>query len=187
MTETAPTPCVLAVHRSDRHAFSKAPCPSVRLLEGWGVEGDAHAGTLNQHLYHQRTFGPSPNLRQVHLMPAELFDTVAVHGHTVRPGELGENVSTRGVDLLALPTGTRLRLGDSAVLELTGLRNPCHQIEDFQAGLLKHLVEKRPEGIVRRGGVMAVVVASGEVRPGDPIAVVLPPLPHRPLVYRTPV
>jgi vanillate O-demethylase ferredoxin subunit len=115
-----------------------------------------------------------------------LFDEVSGKGHAVRPGELGENIATRHVDLLGLPTGTRLRLGSEAVIELTGLRNPCHQIEDFQPGLLKHMVEATPTGVVRKAGVMSVVLQGGDVRPGDAIEIELPPLPHEPLIYRVP-
>jgi len=177
---------VVGVQISGKHAFSKVPQDAIRLIENFGVEGDAHAGATDQHLYHIRRFGQHPNLRQVHLIQAELLDEVAGKGHAVCPGELGENISTRHVDLLGLPTGTRLRLGSEAVIELTGLRNPCHQIEDFQPGLLKHLVEKKPTGLVRRAGVMSVVLQGGDVRPGDAIEIELPPLPHEPLIYRVP-
>ena len=175
---------VFAVHSSGRHTFSKAPKDAIRLIENWGVEGDSHAGTTDQHLYHIRKFGQQPNLRQVHLIHAELLDEVGTKGHTVRPGELGENISTRNVDLLGLPTGTRLRIGTQAIIELTGLRNPCRQIEAFQPGLLSHLIERRPTGTVRKGGVMSIVLSGGIVRPGDRIEIELPPLPHAPLVYR---
>jgi MOSC domain-containing protein YiiM len=186
MDNTNLLPKIVGVHSSSQHAFSKTPEATIRLIENFGVEGDAHAGATDQHLYHIRRFGEFPNLRQVHLIQAELFDEVARKGHTVHPGELGENISTRNVDLLALPTETRLRLGSEAVIELTGLRNPCHQIEDFQAGLLKHLVEKKPTGLVRRAGVMSIVLRGGDVRTGDSIEIELPPLPHEPLIYRTP-
>jgi MOSC domain-containing protein YiiM len=186
MDNTDLLPKIVGVHSSGQHAFSKTPEHAIRLIENFGVEGDAHAGTTDQHLHHIRRFGQFPNLRQVHLIQAELFDEVARKGHHVRPGDLGENISTRNVDLLALPTGTRLRLGSEAIIELTGLRNPCHQIEDFQPGLLKHLVEKMPTGLVRRAGVMSIVLKGGDVRPGDPIEIELPPLPHEPLIYRTP-
>jgi MOSC domain-containing protein YiiM len=186
MVDTDRLPSIVGVHVSDRHAFSKTSQEAIRLLEKFGVEGDAHAGATDQHLYHIRRFGQRANLRQVHLIQAELFDEVALKGHTVRPGELGENISTRHIDLLGLPTGTRLRLGSEAVVELTGLRNPCHQIDDFQPGLLKHVVQKKPTGLVRKAGVMAIVLQGGEVRPGDLIDIELPPLPHEPLIYRVP-
>jgi vanillate O-demethylase ferredoxin subunit len=179
-------PAVVSVHVNNKHVFSKTPVDAVRLIENFGVEGDAHAGPTDQHLYHIRRFGHYPNLRQVHLIQAELFDEVALKGHVVRPGDLGENISTRNVDLLGLPAGTRLRLGPEAVIELTGLRNPCHQIEDFQPGVLQHVVESKPTGLVRKGGVMSVVLRGGEVRSGDAIEIELPPLPHQPLIYRVP-
>jgi MOSC domain-containing protein YiiM len=179
-------PRIVGVQSSGKHAFSKLPKDAIRLIENFGVEGDAHAGATDQHLYHIRKFGLHPNLRQVHLIQAELLDEVARKGHAVCPGELGENIVTRHVDLLGLPTGTRLRLGSEAVIELTGLRNPCHQIEDFQPGLLKLMVEATPAGVVRKAGVMSVVLQGGEVRPGDAIAIELPSLPHQPLIYRVP-
>jgi ferredoxin-NADP reductase/MOSC domain-containing protein YiiM len=186
MVDTDRLPRIVGVQISSRHVFSKMPKDAIRLIEDLGVEGDSHAGTTDQHLYHIKRFGRRPNLRQVHLIQAELFDEVSLKGHTVRPGELGENISTRHVDLLGLPTGTRLRLGPEAVIELTGLRNPCHQIEDFQPGLLKHVVESKPTGLVRKAGVMSVVLQGGEVRQGHLIEIELPPLPHEPLVYRVP-
>jgi MOSC domain-containing protein YiiM len=179
-------PVVVAVHSSERHAFGKATMDAIRLIENWGVEGDAHAGPTDQHLYHIRRFGVQPNLRQVHLIHAELLEDVGTKGHKVLPGQLGENISTRNLDLLGLPQGARLRLGSEAIIELTGLRNPCRQIDDFQPGLRSHLVERGPAGVVRKGGVMSIVLRGGLVRPGDPIEVELPPLPHSPLVYRMP-
>ena len=179
-------PTVVGVQISQKHVFSKIPKDAIRLIEHFGVEGDSHAGTTDQHLYHIRRYGQQPNLRQVHLIQAELFDDVAGKGHTVRPGDLGENVATRNVDLLSLPTNTRLRLGPEAVVELTGLRNPCHQIETWQPGLLKHVVVKHSTGVVRKAGVMGIVLQGGEVRPGDPIVIELPPFPHEPLIYRVP-
>ena len=123
-----------------------------------------------------------PNLRQVHLVHAELFDELRDKGFTVTPGDIGENVTTRGIDLLALPTGTRLRLGDAATVEITGLRNPCVQLDTFQKGLMAATLDKDGDGnLIRKAGVMSVVLAGGEVRPGDAIAVELPAGPHRPL------
>jgi hypothetical protein len=173
---------VVSVCASPVHGFSKQAKPAVRLVEGLGVEGDAHAGTTVQHLSRVRRTPLEPNLRQVHLIHTELFDEVAEDGHRVRPGDLGENVTTTGVDLLGLPVGTVLRLGDAAEVEITGLRNPCYQIDDFQDGLLKHMLERTPDGsVVRKAGVMGVVLSGGEVRPGDPVTVVLPPEPHQAL------
>lgn len=173
---------VVAVSSSPTHSFSKPALAAIRLLAGLGVEGDAHLGTTVQHLSRLRRDPDAPNLRQVHLIHAELHDELAAAGHTVGPGQLGENVTTRGVDLLGLPAGTRLRLGAEAVVEVTGLRNPCHQIDDFQPGVLKQVVGRDADGeIVRKAGVMAIVLVGGEVRPGDAIAVEPPPEPYRPL------
>jgi|GEM_PF-511093 len=178
---------VVGVQVSSKHTFSKGPVDRIRLIENFGVEGDAHAGATDQHRYHIKRFGARPNLRQVHVIQAELFDQLDEKGHVVRPGDLGENIATRGVDLLALPTGTRLHFGSDAVIELTGLRNPCVQVEDFQAGLLKLVAVSTPAGLERKAGVMSVVVAGGVVKPGDPVGVELPPEPHEPLMYRPPV
>lgn len=180
-------PCVIGVHIGTAHEFSKIPQETVRLIENYGVEGDAHAGRTDQHLFHIRRFGEQPNLRQVHLIQAEFFDAMSVEGHSIQPGDLGENIATQGVDLLSLPTGTRLRLGADAIIELTGLRNPCHQIDNFQAGLLQHCKIATPSGIVRKAGVMAIVINSGDVKSGAKITVDLPTGPHKPLVYRTPL
>jgi MOSC domain-containing protein YiiM len=171
---------VVAVAASRVHAFSKRTLPMIRLVEGLGVEGDAHLGTTVQHRSRVRQDPTQPNLRQVHLIHAELFEEVLDAGHRVLPGALGENVTTCGVDLLSLPTGTVLLLGGTAEVTLTGLRNPCSQIDRFQPGLLKEMVGRGSDGsIVRRSGVMGVVRRGGEVRPGDPVTVVLPPEPHR--------
>jgi len=154
----------------------------VRLLVGLGVEGDAHAGATVKHRSRVARDPSRPNLRQVHLIHAELFDELALAGFRVAPGQMGENVTTRGVDLLALPAGARLRLGASAVLEVTGLRNPCLQLDGIQSGLMKAVLERAPDGsLVRKAGIMSIVLAGGEVRAGDPIAVELPASPHRPL------
>ncbi|EWY37919.1 molybdenum cofactor biosysynthesis protein [Skermanella stibiiresistens SB22] len=172
----------MAVSLGTGHHFSKPVQDKVTLLAGLGVEGDAHMGATDQHLFHKRKNPDQPNLRQVHLIHAELLDTVAAAGFTVGPGELGENVTTRGVDLLGLPTGTRLRLGGEAVIEVTGLRNPCVQIDRYQKGLQKQLMDKDAEGrLIRKSGVMAIVLTGGVVHPGDVIQVDLPPEPHRAL------
>ncbi|TDC48438.1 MOSC domain-containing protein [Jiangella ureilytica] len=174
---------VVGVNASPRHEFGKEARPLVRLLAGLGVEGDAHLGTTVQHLSRLRRDPKAPNLRQVHLIHAELHDELAAAGYAVGPGQLGENVTTRGVDLLGLATGTRLRLGPDAVIEVTGLRNPCYQIDDFQQGVLKEVVGRDAAGaVVRKAGIMAIVLVGGEVRPGDAVTVDTPPEPHRPLV-----
>lgn len=165
---------VLAVSRSPRHGFSKAVEDEIRLVAGLGVEGDAHAGVTVQHRSRRRA-DPPPNLRQVHLMHAELFDELATGGFVVRPGDLGENVTTQGVELLALPRGTRLHLGRHAVVELTGLRNPCTQIDGFSDGLMRAVLGRDAQGnLIRKAGVMSIVLASGLVRAGDRIGVELP-------------
>lgn len=171
---------VLAVHRSASHRFSKRGEMSIRLLPGLGVDGDAHAGRTVRHRSRVAVDPSQPNLRQVHLLPAELFDELRAAGFDIVPGALGENVTTRGIALLGLPAGTRLRLGESATVELTGLRNPCVQIERYRPGLLAAVLDRDADGrLVRKAGVMAVVHEGGEVLPGDPIEVVLPPPPHR--------
>ena len=173
---------VVSVNRSPGHRFSKEPVPAARLLEGLGVEGDAHAGVTVQHRSRVARDPSQPNLRQVHLLHAELLDALAERGHLVRAGELGENITTLGIDLLALPVDTQLRLGDRAVVTVTGLRNPCAQIESFRSGLLGEVVRRAEDGsIVRLAGIMGVVTAGGIVRAGDPVTVRYPPLPHRPL------
>lgn len=177
-------PFVVAVHVGKEHNFSKEPKDAIKLIENFGVEGDAHAGTHDQHLFHIQQYGRQPNLRQVHLIQTEFFDDVFEKGHDIKPGDLGENIATRNVDLLALPTGTRLGIGTHAAVELTGLRNPCVQIDNFQPGLLDHCREATSEGVVRKAGVMGIVVSGGKVTPGDKITIQLPPEPHDPLVYR---
>jgi MOSC domain-containing protein YiiM len=173
---------VVAVSRSKSHSFSKATEMSIRLLEGLGVEGDAHMGETVKHRSRVRVDPTQPNLRQVHLVHAELHDELKAAGFEVHPGDIGENITTSGIDLLALPTGTVLRIGQTAVLRITGLRNPCTQLDGFQQGLTAAVLDRDAEGrVVRKAGVMSVVVAGGEVVPGDPIAVELPQPPHLPL------
>jgi len=169
---------VEAVHVSATHTFSKVPVEEIELLEGVGVRGDAHAGATVKHRSRVAANPSQPNLRQVHLIHRELFDELAAADHDVTPGQLGENITTAGLDLLGLPVGSRLHLGE-AVVVVTGLRNPCQQINNFQAGLLKQLVRKDDAGEVHKlAGVMGIVARSGTVRPGDAIAVELPPEPH---------
>jgi MOSC domain-containing protein YiiM len=173
---------VTAVSFSPGHRFSKPNTLSIRLLEGFGVEGDAHAGATVKHRSRVRRDPGQPNLRQVHLLHAELFDELRGKGFTVGPGDIGENVTTCGIDLLALPTGARLRLGEAATVEITGLRNPCVQLDSFQKGLMAATLDKDRDGnLIRKAGVMSVVVIGGEVRPGDAITIELPAGAHRPL------
>lgn len=176
------TAVVTAVGLSPNHSFSKPLLDTIRLLAGLGVEGDAHLGVTVKHRSRVKIDPTQPNLRQVHLIQGELHDELAAAGFTVAPGDLGENVTTRGIDLLGLPTGAKLRLGPDAVVEITGLRNPCGQIDGFQQGLLKQVLGRDQAGnLVRKAGVMGIVLAGGTVRPGDPIGIELPPEPHRPL------
>ncbi|MQY11360.1 hypothetical protein SRB5_14760 [Streptomyces sp. RB5] len=176
------TPAVTAVSSNAVYSFAKPNRPSVTLLEGLGVEGDIHAGVTVKHRSRVARDPSQPNLRQVHLIPEELFAELGGRGYQVEPGNLGENVTTRGIDLYALPTGTLLRLGAEAVVEVTGLRNPCAQINGLGDGLMKQLVERAADGtVVRRGGIMGVVRTGGVVRPGDTIGVELPEGPHVPL------
>ncbi|NBM16074.1 MOSC domain-containing protein [Streptomyces sp. GC420] len=173
---------VTAVSSNGEYSFTKPNRDSITLLAGLGVEGDAHAGVTVKHRSRVAQDPTQPNLRQVHLMHEELFTEVAEEGFTVRPGQLGENVTTAGVDLLGLPTGTLLHLGDEAVVEVTGLRNPCAQIDRFQDGLLKQVVFRTEDGtLVRKAGIMGIVREGGAVRPGDTVRVVLPEEPHKPL------
>ena len=171
---------VAAVASSPKHEFSKNLQTGIRLLAGIGVEADAHAGVTVQHRSRVRVDPTQPNLRQIHLIGAELHRQLVLSGFTVPHGALGENVTTEGVDLHALPTGTRLRLGTDAVVELTGLRNPCSQIEEFRSGLLAQVLGRDESGaLVRKAGVMAIVLVGGVVRAGDLIAVELPIPPYR--------
>ena len=173
---------VQAVSCSPTHIFAKLNQGSIRLLTGRGVEGDAHLGKTVKHRSRVARDPSQPNLRQVHLIHAELHDELRAAGFAVSAGQMGENVTTRGIDLLGLPTGTRLRLGKTAVVEVTGLRNPCIQLDRFQPGLMAAVLGRDEHGaLIRKAGVMAIVLADGEVRPGDPIIVELPLAPHRSL------
>lgn len=173
---------VVGVSRNSEYSFTKPSRAVIRLLAGLGVEDDVHAGTLVKHRSRIARDPTKPNLRQVHLMPQELFTDLARAGFTVRAGDLGENITTSGIDLLGLPTSTLLQIGAEAIVQVTGLRNPCKQINGFQHGLLKQVVFRDDAGnIVRLTGIMGVVMRGGEVRPGDPIGITLPPAPHRPL------
>ena len=173
---------VVSVSLRAGHHFSKTQSFSIRLLEGLGVEDDAHMGATVRHRYKVRQDPSLPNLCQVHLIHAELFDELGAKGFIVRPAELGENITTSGINLLALPTGTRLHLGESAIVEITGLRNPCVQIDRFQQGLMAATLERDADGrLIRKAGIMGIVIAGGEVRPADPIRVERPDPPYRPL------
>ncbi|MDT4922201.1 MAG: hypothetical protein QOI15_3103 [Pseudonocardiales bacterium] len=171
---------VMAVHLDAQHRFSKVPVEAITLRAGLGVLGDAHCGATVQHLSRVARDPSQPNLRQVHLVAAELLDELTAQGFAVGPGVIGENITTHGVDLLGLPAGTRLGLGADAALEVTGLRNPCVQLDRHQRGLQRAVLDRDADGaLIRRAGVMAVVLDDGVVRPGDPIAIQLPAGPHR--------
>ena len=175
-------PVVLGVSKDYYHRFSKQPCESITLVEGLGVDGDAHAGATVQHRSRVAADPTQPNLRQVHLIHSEFFDEARAHGYELSQGNLGENVLTARLDILGLPRHTRLHLGERAVVRVTGLRNPCQQINDFRSGLLKVAVSRAENGeLVRKAGIMGVVEQGGAVYPGDTIRVELPPEPHIPL------
>jgi MOSC domain-containing protein YiiM len=182
MAPVGRTCTVTSVSRGSSHTFSKEVVPYIDLVAGLGVEGDAHSGNKVKHRSRVVRDPSQPNLRQVHLVHSELFTELADAGFSICPGEIGENVSTAGVDLLQLPTRTRLRLGSSAVIEITGLRNPCKQLDKFQAGLMAATLGRSADGsLVRKAGVMAIVLVGGRVHVGDAIQVELPVLPHTPL------
>ena len=173
---------VVAVCCSSTHSFGKPPLAAIRLLAGLGVEGDAHLGRTVKHRSHVAADPTQPNLRQVHVIHTELHDELRASGFGVSPGQMGENITTRGVDLLALPIGTLLRLGPEAIVEVTGLRNPCTQLDAFQPGLMVAVLDRDESGrLIRKAGIMGVVRVGGVVRPGDVVDVELPPPPHRPL------
>lgn len=172
-------PSVMAVCLSSTHTFSKQRHSQVRLIAGHGVEGDAHSGATVKHRSRVRVDPTQPNLRQVHLIHAELLDELREQGFAVQPGDLGENITTRGIALLDLPRGALLRLGASATVEVTGLRNPCPQLDQFRPGLLAALLPRDAQGnVVRKAGIMGIVRTDGLVRPGDAIDLQWPPVPH---------
>ena len=182
MTASELVGSVVAVQSSEAYSFSKSAAPSIQVVAGLGVVGDVHAGGTVRHRSRVAADPTQPNLRQVHLMHAELFDVLRTAGYDVTPGQLGENVTTSGLDLLAVPIGALLRVGAEALLCVTGLRNPCVQIDGVANGLLAQLVGRDADGaLVRKAGVMTVVVQGGTIRPGDAISVVLPPEPRSPL------
>jgi MOSC domain-containing protein YiiM len=170
---------IIAVASNRSHNFSKPRRLSIRLIADLGVEGDAHFGETVQHLSRLRRDPEEPNLRQVHLIHAELHDELRAKGFRVEPGEMGENLTTRGIDLLGLPVNARLHLGPEAIVEVKGLRNPCTQLDGLQPGLMTATLDKDAEGnLIRKAGVMAIVIAGGEVKPGDAIRIELPKAPH---------
>ena len=176
------TGIVTAVSTSTTHTFSKSTQDSIRLIAGLGVESDAHLGKTVKHRSRVKKDPNQPNLRQVHLINSELHDELNNTGFKVSAGQMGENITTRGINLLGLPADTLLYLGDAAVVKVTGLRNPCAQLNRFQAGLMNAVLDYDEEGnLIRQAGVMSIVIISGEVKPGDRIRVELPPKPYRSL------
>src|SRR5215470_12389357 len=172
VAESAMGGVVVAVSRSAKHTMSKPNEESIRLVAGLGVEGDAHSGATVKHRSRVKRDASQPNLRQVHLIHAELHDELREAGFRISPGQMGENVTTRGVDLLGLPTGARLHLGSTVVVEVTGLRNPCGQLNGVQPGLMAATLDRDEEGnLVRKAGIMGIVIEGGEVRPGDRVRV----------------
>lgn len=172
-------PRVLTVAKSDVHNFSKSVFNSINLLIGLGVEGDAHMGEKVKHRSRVAADPTQPNLRQVHMIQGELFTELRGKGFAVEAGDMGENITTSGIDLLGLPCGTKLYFGKNAVVEVTGLRNPCSQIENFQKGLLKAVLGKDENGeLLRKAGIMGIVLAGGAVKVDDEIRAELPALPH---------
>ena len=170
---------ILSVSKSESHTFNKYPCESITLLKGLGVEGDAHLGKTVKHRSRVAKDPTQPNLRQVHLIHAELFEEVGAKGFEVKPGQMGENITTQGIDLLGLPRDTILSIGPTAKIQITGLRNPCRQIDSIQQGLMKAVLDKDKDGnVVRKSGIMGIVLEGGEIRVGDEIEVELPAQPY---------
>ena len=179
---SAPTGHVVAVHLSATHSLSKWMQPQINLLAGLGVEGDAHAGTTVKHRSRVRQDPTQPNLRQVHLIHAELHDELRAKGFELAPGQMGENITTRGVDILALPKGSLRHIGAEAIVEVTGLRNPCTQLDGLHPGLMNAVVDRDAEGnLVRKSGIMGVVLKGGTIGPGDMIVAQLPKPPYEKL------
>jgi len=168
-------PRVIAVAAKPEPGVGKVLREVITLVAGHGVEGDYHAGPFVRHRSRAARAPDLPNRRQVHLIHAELFDEVAALGIDVRPGQMGENITTRGLALMDLSPGTRLHLGSIAVVEITGCRNPCNQLDAIDPRLLPEVARKAADGtIARRAGIMGIVVQGGPVRPGDPIHVEVP-------------
>lgn len=173
---------VVSVSRNEKHTFTKTIATEINLQKGLGVEGDAHCGKTVQHRSIVAVDPGRSNLRQVHLVQEELFKDLEKLGFIIKPGDIGENVTTSGVDLLSLPRGTILKIGETVKLEITGLRNPCSQLDEFKEGLMKAVLERGTDGsIIRKSGVMAIVLEGGKIIPGDQILVDLPPMPHEKL------
>jgi len=172
---------VTSVAKDATHRFSKVPCDEIKLIAGEGVAGDAHRGVTVKHRSRVKIDPTQPNLRQVHLIQAEIIDELQAQGFNVDAATIGENITTRGVDLLALPRDTRLVIGE-AEIQITGLRNPCGQLDGYQKGLTAALLDKTRNGeLIRKAGVMGIVLSAGVVKRNDMISVHLPALPHHKL------
>jgi len=168
---------VVGLARDGRNGFSKSAMDTICLIQGQGVEGDAHSGPFVRHRYLARRQPRLPNLRQVHLIPSELFEALRNAGYDLHPGDLGDNIATAGLDLETLPMGALLDLGSEACIELTGLRTPCVLIDRFRTGLKRQMVCSEPVAPRFRCGVMSIVRTGGRLAVGDPIRVRLPPKP----------
>lgn len=173
---------VVSLNRSEKHEFSKRPVDHLLLVEGEGVEGDAHRGVNVQHRSRVKADPTQPNLRQVHLLHIELILELQEKGFDVKPGTIGENITTADIDLLSLPRGTMLSIGTETRIEITGLRNPCVQMDQYQKGLLAAVLDRDEKGkLVRKAGIMGIVLAGGRVNIGDEIQLEMPTGPYRPL------
>lgn len=173
---------VVAVSVNPEHTLSKANQNSIRLVRGVGITGDAHAGKNDQHRSHSKRDPKRPNLRQVHLIHSEFYEELNAAGFSVLPGQLGENITTKGLELLKLPSAAKLFIGRQTALQVTGLRDPCKQLNSIQAGLMEATIERKSDGgLIRKTGIMSVVIKGGEIKPGDPIRVEMPPEPHKPM------
>ncbi len=173
---------VISVSKSPKHTFNKFVCPEINLLKGLGVERDAHMGKKVKHRSRVAKDPNQPNLRQVHLIQSELFDELKDRGYMVSPGQMGENITTRGIDLLTLPTNTILSIGESASIQIKGLRNPCKQIDSIQEGLMNEVIDRDSNGnLIRKSGVMGIVLEGGIIREGDSISIEFPPKPFKAL------
>jgi len=173
---------VIALSKSDNHTMQKFNTPQIRLLKGLGVEGDAHLGVTVKHRSRVAKDPTQPNLRQVHLIHHELHQELAQKGYEITPGQMGENITTQGIDLLSLPKNTVLKIGNSATIQITGLRNPCHQLDGIQKGLMKAVLDRDHAGkLIRKAGIMGIVLTDGVIKIEDSIEIHLPPSPHLPL------
>ncbi len=173
---------VIAVCSRDAHLFSKENREEIELIKNFGINGDAHAGMYVKHRSRVKKNPKQLNLRQVHLIPIELLNEMKQHRYDLHPGDLGENITTSGIDLINLPLNSQINIGEEVVLEVKGLRDPCKQIEAFKEGLLKKMITKDADGnLIRKTGIMTIVLGGGIVKPNDKIEVVLPKKPYHKL------